>query len=834
MVLWRLPLPVEFTLDRSLPERLQQRVRVVVETDSANRPLPQPYVLYWMHHCVRAHENPALDVAICLARQNGWPLLVYHALSEDYPYASDRHHAFILQGARDVQREMADRGIAYCFHLQRNGHRGPHLRDLVRGAAVLVTEEMPVQPVLSWLDRLCTLTTTPMLSVDTSCIVTPSLVPKCHTRAFEFRDATKKLYAAKVSLEYVEQDVDCPMFRLNDKIKPLPFEPLDLQDVSLSTLVAECRIDHLVAPVADTPGGSRSGYARWQRFKQSGLASYAKRRNNAAIHEGVSRLSAYLHYGMVSSFRIAREANELSAEKFLDELLLWRELSFHFCYHKTDTVDSLEAIPSWAIDTLREHQSDRREQRYSWETLARGETNEELWNACQMSLLRHGELHNNLRMTWGKALLSWTDSPERALHLLIDLNHRYALDGRDPNSYGGILWCLGQFDRPFSPPQEILGSVRPRPIQEHASRLDRVRFRSITERPIAATSPRVTIIGAGLAGLIAARTLSDHGVDVRVLEKSRDVGGRLATRQTSAGLAMDHGAQYFTARDPRFAKYVQSWMHDSIVEPWLGRIVELDPDGEVCGEKRSQPRYVGVGGMKMIARHLSNGLDIAYESEVTALKRHSDGRWNAIGADDDDVLSTSDVVITNCPPPQSLGLLEGHTDLSGNIAAVQMQPCWAVMLQTSALDDVPLDGAFINDFALSWIARDSSKPGRASGTTTWVLHASTPWSVEHLDASPDRVQHDLLAALSQIMRRPINDVPHCVVHRWLYASPVVALEDECLWDAAVGLGACGDWCGGPRVEGAFLSGSAMAGTLLRQWTIDRPAATNVSQFAFHG
>ena len=254
---------------------------------------------------------------------------------------------------------------------------------------------------------------------------------------------------------------------------------------------------------------------------------------------------------MVSPLRIAREAKELGAEKFLDELLIWRELSFHFCLHNIDKLDSIEALPDWAIETLQQHADDPREGNYSWESLARGKTGQRLWDAAQRSLLKHGELHNNARMTWGKAFANWASTPCRAMHLTMDINHRYALDGRDPCSYGGVLWCYGQFDRPFQPESNVLGRVRTRDAEEHERRLNLEKFSSIVDRPIARNLPTVAIVGAGIAGLVAARTLRDHGLDVRIFEKSRGVGGRMATRRTDDG-SFDHGAQYFTARDGRF------------------------------------------------------------------------------------------------------------------------------------------------------------------------------------------------------------------------------------------------------------------------------------------
>ncbi|MEP1644374.1 deoxyribodipyrimidine photo-lyase, partial [Rhodopirellula bahusiensis] len=151
-------------MDQLIPASLAERRRWVVAPDQTDHP-PGEMVLYWIHNAVRGHENPALDAAIWMAHQTGLPLLVYHGLSEKYPYASDRHHAFIMQGARDVQRELQARGITYAFHLERHGHRGPHLRDLCRRAAVLVSEEMPVAPIACWVERLRSLVTTPIMLV---------------------------------------------------------------------------------------------------------------------------------------------------------------------------------------------------------------------------------------------------------------------------------------------------------------------------------------------------------------------------------------------------------------------------------------------------------------------------------------------------------------------------------------------------------------------------------------------------------------------------------------------------------------------------------------------
>lgn len=820
----------------TLPPHLAERVRWVRDAGAAaGTSLPSSpdgrFVLYWMHHAVRAHENPSLDVAILLARHFELPLLVYHALCEQYPYASDRHHAFILQGARDVQREMADRGIAYHFHLQRCGHRGAHLRDLARRAAIVVSDEMPVEPIVGWTARLAATCRAPIVCVDASCVVPLPLADGAETRAVRFRQRTERLRSQRLSRSYEEVASDCRMYD-----GPLPFEPLDLQRIDLAEVIAYCQIDHGIAPVADTPGGSRAGYQRWADFLADGLSDYSQRRVDPTDPSGSSRLSAYLHYGMVSPLRIARQAagqRSTGAEKFLDELVVWREMAFHFCHHQGERIESLDGLPAWARQTLQQHAGDIRPSEQSWETLARGQTGHRLWDACQQSLLRHGQLHNNLRMTWGKALLAWTASPERALRMAIDLNHRYALDGRDPCSYGGILWCFGQFDSATQPERPIYGTVRCRSLQQHARRINLGRYRQLIDRPLAADPPRVAIIGAGIGGLVAARTLADHGLIVRLVEKSRGVGGRLATRRLDDGSHIDHGAQYFTARDGRLARYVGSWVDDSLVAPWLGRIVQLRR-GELAADQSTTPRYVGLPSMNRLAKHLANGLDVTLERTVAQLRRCEQG-WRLLDAEGESV-GDFDAVVVNCPPVQAAALLRGHTELCRRIESVVMLPCWTVMLRLAG-PPADFDGAFVADSPLAWICRDSSKPGRGTvDGERWVLHATPDWSSAHLESDREWVSERLLAEFFELTGIRVggtsngdksastHELVSASTHRWRFAIPRQPLDDDCLWDPVTKLGACGDWCGGPKVEGAFLSGVAMAGALLRDWTIDRAAS----------
>lgn len=781
----------------TLPEHLAERVTVVAPGDAQSR-AHQPrarhahgtFVLYWMRTAVRAHENPALDVALAMGAAHQLPVFVYHALSERYPYASDRHHTFILEGARDVAAECQARGIGYAFHLERPGHRQPALRRLAEQAALVVTETMPLPPLDAWTQRLASQIACPVWSVDTACVVPMPLVRDLPTRAYAYRDATAAVRAARLQRPWPDQPPHTAPFQ-----PPLPFDPIDLAQADIPAYVAQCAIDHGVAPVADTRGGSRAGYARWRTFCESGrLARYAADRNDP-LRAGVSQLSAYLHYGMVSPLRLAREAAALAkgatregAEKFLDELLVWREVAYAFCYrHPAPT--TVAAIPSWAAATLEQHAADPRP-RLSWETMARARTGDPLWDAAQRSLLRQGALHNNVRMTWGKAVLGWTASATEALERLEDLNHRYALDGRDPASYGGLLWCLGQFDRPFTPAVPVLGTVRPRNTTQHAQRLNVEAYAARTAKPALHRVPRVVVVGAGISGLACARTLADHGVPVQLVEKSRGVGGRTSTRREGPW-HFNHGAPAFASRDPRLAPYLSAWAQDGHIT----RALHATP-GTWSGT------WSGTPDMNRLAVHLSDGLPIARRTTVRALAHDADGwriaatQGGAPGTPEESVsLTDVDVVVLALPAPQAIALLgsletEASTAIRQRLHTVTMAPCWAALV----------------------VDADTPSTGR-------VIHADATWSAAHLEDAPETV----LAALLAMAPAATTEAPLLArAHRWRYAQVTTGLTDSCLWDATHGLGVCGDWGGwSPEtqdptlgVERAWLSGVALAGRIL--------------------
>ena len=366
------------------------------------------------------------------------------------------------------------------------------------------------------------------------------------------------------------------------------------------------------------------------------------------------------------------------------------------------------------------------------------------------------------------------------------------------------------------------------------------------------SAPRVAVVGAGLAGLACARALAADGARVTVLEKSRGFGGRAATRHTARGgdgaptasaLAFDHGAQYATARDARFAAQLEAWRALGVAAEWAGRFVALAGGiaGPPGGSARPVRRWVGVPGMQAFGRALAAdagalGVGLVRGVRVAAVQRGRDGLWTAT-ADDGATHGAFDAVIVAAPAPQAVPLLAERPALAARVAAVRMTPCWSVMMAVAEPLGLPFDGAFVNAPtgeatdragslvgpagpdapdapALAWIARDSAKPGRAlpdGVAETWVLHAGAAWSAAHLEHDAEDVARRLLVELAREARVPVHaPIVHLAAHRWRHATPDPAVEATVLWDAETGLGACGDWCGGPRVEGAYLSGLAAA------------------------
>jgi len=442
------------------------------------------YVLYWMIAARRTTWNFSLQRAAQWAASLDKPLIVFEPLRIGYPWASERLHRFVIDGMADNERRLAKTKVAYYPYVEpRPDADKGLLAALASQASVIVTDHFPC----FFLPRMVSAAAAPLdvrvESVDGNGILPLGATDQVFVTAYQFRRYLQKSLAPHLS----QPPLADPLGGLNLRKASVPADILrrwpaaDLKALLTTNALKELPIDHTVE-ISPIVGGPQAAAAALDRFLVERLSSYVVDRNEPD-REGASGLSPYLHFGHISPHevlhRIAEQARwspeKLSkkaagkragwwgmsegAEAFLDQLITWRELGFNFCEYRDD-YDRFESLPEFALKTLEKHTHDRRPVVYTPEQFANAATHDPLWNAAQRQLVREGRLHNYLRMLWGKKILEWTASPREALDVMIELNNRFALDGRDPNSYSGIFWTLGRYDRAWGPERFIFGTVR--------------------------------------------------------------------------------------------------------------------------------------------------------------------------------------------------------------------------------------------------------------------------------------------------------------------------------------------------------------------------------------
>ena len=428
---------------------MEERVRKL--NDAPVRP-DANYVLYWSQMNRRAEYNQALYYAIRIGNSLKLPVLFYEGLTCTYPYASDRLHTFILEGVTQTAAALRRRGIGYRFYLRRT-RTDPDdaVYRLAADAAALVTDDYPTFVAAAHNARVPAKLDVPYYAVDASCVVPMNLLDK---REYAARTIRPKIH--KLLPRYLAPYMGAkPVRRWTGQVE-WPRE-------RVPELVSSCQVDHSVKPSLEFRGGAAEARRRLNEFLTHRLRRYAKERNEPALH-ATSNLSPYLHFGHISALEVAlavrdhAAAHQTDADAFLEELIVRRELAFNFCRHVARP-DSLESLPEWIRMNLRAHAKDRREHVYTREQFETAATADALWNATQTELLLRGKIHGYYRMYWGKKIVEWSRSYEDALDTMIYLHDRYALDGRDPNTYTNILWCFGLHDRPWAE-RPILGKIR--------------------------------------------------------------------------------------------------------------------------------------------------------------------------------------------------------------------------------------------------------------------------------------------------------------------------------------------------------------------------------------
>jgi len=443
------------------------------------------YVLYWMQINRRFQYNYALEYAIGWANKLGKPLLIYEGLSIEYPWACDRFHAFIMEGMKENLDFSESNDLNYFNFVEPEIGAGKGLfYRLAENACTVISDEYPVFIIKKHNERVADKIDVPYTTIDSNGIIPLGVTDKDPYSAYLFRKIMQKHFKEgftnppkKDPIEELENrdKIELPKDFLND------YPKADKMLENIEKTISGLDIDHEVE-VIDMTGTRQAALGKLGHFIGHSLLEYDEKRNHPDKKK-TSGLSPWLHFGKISEYEIVKAAldhqpegwtledltpnggknsgffnGDGNIESFLDEVITWREVGFHFAHH-VDNYDEFESLPNWAKTTMEEHKDDVREYVYTLEEFEQSKTHDELWNAAQTQLREEGIIHNYLRMLWGKKIIEWTPDHRTALEYMIELNNKYAIDGRDPNSYSGIFWCFGRFDRAWQE-REIFGKLR--------------------------------------------------------------------------------------------------------------------------------------------------------------------------------------------------------------------------------------------------------------------------------------------------------------------------------------------------------------------------------------
>ena len=458
---------------------------------------PGHCVVYWMISARRTQWNHGLEHAINIANENNLPLVVVEPLAINHGWVNDRSHAFIIQGMADNRRAFTDSPITYVPYVETELNEGKGLMSQwMDNAQVFVIDDFPTYYPRKVLEIAISIGKCEIHCVDSNGFIPFRSEERAFTTAYSLRR-----HLHKTILTHMQGFPHSDPISLGDKLPRIDQRiVLDVFSHSNTSVTSEdfldnvsqgkelgrnelskIAIDHTVPPVENMPGGSSAANLRWNDFLENKLINYSENRNQPEM-KGSSGLSPYLHFGHIGIHQILNDIFQkyswdiseivlpnngrragwwnlpAAVEGFLDQVITWRDLGFLHCANVENHV-RFESIPDWAQLTLGIHQNDPRPYIYSFEEFENANTHDDLWNAAQVQLRTEGIIHNYLRMLWGKKILEWSPTPEIAMEYMIALNDKWALDGRDPNSYTGIGWVLGKFDRGWTE-RSVYGKIR--------------------------------------------------------------------------------------------------------------------------------------------------------------------------------------------------------------------------------------------------------------------------------------------------------------------------------------------------------------------------------------
>jgi deoxyribodipyrimidine photo-lyase len=425
------------------------RIRQLNDTDIRS---DADYVLYWMQQSQRAEVNHALEYAVLQANQLGMGVVVAFSLTDDYPEANLRHYTFMLEGLTETRAALEKRGILMVV---RRGSPPEVALALGQDAAVIVCDLGYLNHQRVWRDKVARKALCRVVQVESDVVVPLETV------------SSKAEYAARTIRPKIQKHLD----EYLTELKPVKVQhstvnsSLDGLDWKRPADILEVlTIDRTVGDVTRFfKGGTSRSKNIFGNFIRSRLKNYEKHHNQPQTDD-TSHMSMYLHFGQISPLYLAMKIKnadqglDSARAAFLEELIVRRELAANFVYYHRD-YDNFDCLPEWAKLTLNNHAKDRRPYTYTRRQLEDANTHDPYWNAAMQEMKYTGFMHNYMRMYWGKKILEWSSSPERAFRNTLAINNKYFLDGRDPNSYAGVAWIFGMHDRAW-PERPIYGKVR--------------------------------------------------------------------------------------------------------------------------------------------------------------------------------------------------------------------------------------------------------------------------------------------------------------------------------------------------------------------------------------
>lgn len=406
------------------------------------------FVLYWMQASQRSEYNHALEYSIRLGNALNRPVVVYFGITDRFPEANVRHYGFMLEGLKDTNRSLKERGIRAVFRLESPAWGAVKMAET---ACLMVTDMGYLRIGREWRSQVASQIDCPLIQVESDVVVPveEASAREEYSAATMRRKITSKLgwYLASLDQGYARKDS-----------LVLGPDSLDIDDTE--GIMSKLLVDRSVSASPQYHGGTTEAKRHLDGFLTHGLEAYHSLRNDpSSDHQ--SRMSPYLHFGQISPLYVALRVLETGLpgiEGYLEELLVRRELSINFVHYNRQ-YDAFESLPDWARNTLLKHAGDHREHRYSREQLENALTHDDYWNAAQTEMRLTGKMHGYMRMYWGKRLIEWSETPQEAFETALRLNNKYEIDGRDPNSFAGVAWCFGKHDRPW-PSSSIYGNVR--------------------------------------------------------------------------------------------------------------------------------------------------------------------------------------------------------------------------------------------------------------------------------------------------------------------------------------------------------------------------------------